>query len=217
MPYRVLDVVPALEPMRTLEVPPPVPNSAMWRLDSCAPPSTIATLPVLPQTQIVGPGVPPSTQIVGPGIPPSTQIIGPGVAPTTQIAGSSFMPSPPMQMVGPGVSPPSTNTHVGLDIALHVTLIQGSVPVVLYSESDPMPSSQTTQACQALKEATQRKYTYTTPLRPGIGISAKWVPLSHPDGIYSTDCHIGTSVQRIGYVGTPEARPGSSISTGILR
>ena len=192
--------------MQTLEVPPPVPNSAVWRLDSCAPPSTIATLPVLPQTQIVGPG-----------IPPSTQIIGPGVTPTTQIAGSSFMPPPPMQMVGPGISPPSTNTHVGPDIALHVMLVQGSVPVVLSSESDPVPSSQTTQACQALKEATQRKYTYTTPLRPGIGISAKWVPFLHSDGIYSTDCHIGTSVQQIGYVGTPEARLGSSISTGILR
>jgi len=85
---------------------------------------------------------------MGPGIAPATtapvmQIIRPGIAPL-----AAPLPPPVPQMLGPGVAPAATLTPSDTNMTQSISWA-------------------------SLKELSLRKYTYTMPLKPGVGLSAK--------------------------------------------
>jgi hypothetical protein len=118
----------------------------------------IVTVPVpLPQAApMLGPGIPTLTAPVPP-LPPAVQMQGPGMAPleapllplAAQLQGLGL--APPV----PTAAPSCSDTNVSPDA----------------DPNAPGPSS--SRSPLSLKEFKKRIYTYTTPLKPGVGISAK--------------------------------------------
>jgi hypothetical protein len=148
-PYHVLDVVPDLYAIPTKTMPTNKPPAH--------PQIPLPSNPVT-QMQILGLGI---TSVALPPTSPVTQILGPGIT-------SVVLPptSPVTQLLGLGIAPVTMASVT----PLHLT----AVPLhsdIMAPEADLSSSTSGSQA--RLKEAQQRKYTYTTPLKPGHGCSAK--------------------------------------------